>query len=605
MLNKIKLFTTFILFLGLLSCQKDIVEIDNGNIGIIPDLTTRVNGSVSGFVTDENNLPIFGAAVSFGNATTFTDEYGYFRFNNQLVVKNAAVITVKYNGYFNGIKTIVAQQNHTGFVRIKLLPKVTAGNFNGASGGIITLNNGLTISFPANAITNPLSSNSAPYSGDVNVSASWMNPTAQDLSMIMPGDLRGIDENGSIKMLQTFGMAAVELFSPSGDKLQIAPGSKATISFPIPAAMTSTSPSNIPLWHFDEGTGLWKEEGFATKNGSFYVGEVSHFSFWNCDVPSNFVEFNCNVVNANGTPIPYTWVKISEVSNPFNNRIGITDSTGYVSGFVPSNSQLNLEVFTDLDCATPIYSQTFSATNVNVSLGSITIPTTTLSVANVNGSITDCSNSPVSNGFILMVKNGFYFRYNLHANGSYTFSVPLCNGPENVYFIGEDNTSGQQSNPFLYTLNNGSNNVSTIQACGTNTQQFFNYSINGTNYEIGIIPPPIDTFYYYVTQQLNPASIVINAQRISNVGNTHVPINIAIGFNQAGTATGTTQNMTMYYTSEISDSTNINTPILVNITEFGAVGQFISGNFNGSVIGALPTNTIYNVTGNFRVRRTQ
>ena len=601
MLNKTKCLLAIIMFFGLMSCQKEMNEITTISTGIIPDLTTRVNASVTGFVTDENNLPVSGASVTFGTSTTSTDEYGYFRFNNQSVVKTAAVITVKFNGYFNGIKTIIAEPNRAAFVRIKMIPKANSGNFNGASGGTITLNNGLSIRFPANSIINPLSSNNTPSTGQVNVSASWINPTATDLALIMPGDLRGIDANGAMKVLQTFGMAAVELFTPSGDKLQIAPGSKATISFPLPAAMSSTAPTTIPLWHFDEEAGLWKEEGFATKNGNTYVGEVSHFSFWNCDVPSNFVQFNCTVLDASGAPIPFAWVKVSVVSNPYNCGFGFTDSTGYVSGYVPNNSQLNLEVFTDQTCGTPVYSQTFNTTNITVSLGSINIPPTTLSVANVSGSVTDCSSSPVSNGYLLMLKNGSYYRYNLNANGAYAFSVVLCNGPENVSFIGEDVTSGQQSTPVAFTINNGINNVPGIQACGTTTQQFFNYTINGASYTI---TAPTDTIFSFPNPQTNPPRIEVHAQRSTpSVPPTYD--NISIGFTSNGIAAGSTQNMTLFYTRNISDSTNITSPIPVNITEYGNIGQFISGNFTGAVTGGLPTSTVYNITGSFRVRRTQ
>jgi hypothetical protein len=416
----------------------------------------------------------------------------------------------------------------------------------------------------------------------------------------MPGDLRGIDANGTMKVLQTFGMAAVELFSPSGDKLQIAPGSKATISFPIPAAISSTAPSNIPLWHFDEETGLWREEGFATKNGSSYVGEVSHFSFWNCDVPSNFVQFNCTVLNADGAPVPFAWVKISHFNNSYNSAYGMTDSSGYVSGAIPNNSQLKLEIFTDLNCGTPVYTQTFSTTNVNISLGSITIPASSIVMANVTGTVVDCSNGPVTNGYIIMLKNSTYYRYSLNTSGEYSFSTALCNGPENVSFIGVDMTSGQQSNPLAFTINNGSNNVTAIQACGTTTQQFFNYTINGTNYSL---TSPVDTFFMFVNTQSNPATIQISGQNISQGAPSSRYI--SIGFNQAGIAVGSSQNMSMFYTSNISDSTAFTTPIAVNITEYGAVGQFISGNYSGAFVGALPTSTIYNVTGSFRVRRSQ
>ena len=49
------------------------------------------------------------------------------------------------------------------------------------------------------------------------------------------------------------------------------------------------------VWGFLERMGV--EEGFATKTGSNYVGEVSHFSWWNCDVPINLVDFCLTVVN--------------------------------------------------------------------------------------------------------------------------------------------------------------------------------------------------------------------------------------------------------------------------------------------------------------------
>jgi hypothetical protein len=277
----------------------------------------------------------------------------------------------------------------------------------------------------------------------------------------------------------------------------------------------------------------------------------------------------------------------------------MTDSSGYVSGAIPNNSQLKLEIFTDLNCGTPVYTQTFSTTNVNISLGNITIPSSSLVMANVTGTIVDCSNGPVTNGYLIMLKNGSYYRYSLNASGAYSFSTTLCNGPENVSLIGEDMASGQQSTPLAFTINNGSNNVTAIQACGITTQQFFNYTINGTSYNLSA---PADTLYMFVNPQLNPASIEIYGQRYNQGAANRF---ISIGFNQAGIAAGSSQNMNMFYTSDISDSTAFTTPIAVNITEYGAVGQFISGNYSGAFVGALPTSTIYNVTGSFRVRRTQ
>jgi hypothetical protein len=68
-------------------------------------------------------------------------------------------------------------------------------------------------------------------------------------------------------------------------------------------------------------------------------------------------------------------------------------------------------------------------------------------------------------------------------------------------------------------------------------------------------------------------------------------------------AAGSTQSLILFRTQEINDSTTIVAPVNVNITEYGTVGQFVSGNFTGTFRGAAPANTNYNITCSFRVRR--
>ncbi|HRI25050.1 MAG TPA: hypothetical protein PLZ45_10250, partial [Ferruginibacter sp.] len=269
-----------------------------------------------------------GATVLVGSSTVITDKYGYFEAKNVQVIKEAAVVTATKAGYFKGIKTYIAKEGKAAFFRIKLIPKKTVGVITAAAGGTISQPNGLSIKLPAGGIINALTNTA--YTGTVNIAAYWINPAANDLNRIMPGDLRGINTEGALQLLQTFGMAAVELTGSSGELLQIADGQKATLTLPIPSSLSAAAPASIPLWYFDESKGLWKQEGSATKTGNTYVGDVSHFSFWNCDVPSNFVQFNCTLKNSSGDPLPYALVKITVVGTN-NSRWGYTDSSGYVS----------------------------------------------------------------------------------------------------------------------------------------------------------------------------------------------------------------------------------------------------------------------------------
>lgn len=582
--NLLVIFTAILFF----SCQKDL-SLDNSGVGIQPpDLSTKINSSVSGFVTDENNAAVMGATVQFGTTNITTDKYGYFEAKNIQVVKNAAVVTVNKTGYFKGIKTYIAKEGKAAFFRIKLIPKTNVGNINAASGGTVTLANGLSIKLPAGGIVN--AATNSPYTGTVNIAAFWINPTAVDLNQIMPGDLRGINTEGSLKLLQTFGMTAVELTGSAGELLQIVNGRKATLSLTIPPSLIASAPATIPLWYFDEANGLWKQEGSATKTGNTYTGDVGHFSFWNYDQPGNLVQFDCTLKNSAGNPLGYTLVRLTV--NGMASAYGYTDSSGYVSGAIFANSNFLLEVFPNYGCSGPVYSQTFTTGTTNISLGVITIAAASNS-ATLTGTVTNCNNTPVTNGYILLNDvNNIYTRYPLNSSGAYSISKLFCSLPQTISFIGEDIANAQQSATVSYTVNAGANVIPNIQACAVATQQFLNYSINGTTYNFSY---PADTFYYN-----NNAVQSLLFLTGSSIASGHSG-NLRVG--NTGLAIGSVQTLDQFKPTQVQDTFRITTPVLVNITEYGAIGQFAAGNFSGVFTGAAPANTQYNVTCNFRLRR--
>lgn len=575
------------------SCQKEL----SGELGGNPtnpttlDLTTKVTAAkISGYVTDENNLPVEGAQVQAGTAFSTTDEFGYFQFRNTEVVKNAAVVTVKKSGYFNGIKTFIAQTGKSVVFRIKLLPKTTQGTFTANAGGEVSLSNGMKISFPVDAVVN--AGNNSTYNGTVTVAAQWIDPTANDLPMTMPGDLRGLDEQGSPKILTTYGMAAVELIGSAGEQLQLASGKKATLTMPLPSAIQGTAPASIPLWHFNESTGLWEEEGSATKTGNTYVGEVSHFSFWNCDVPAVYVHVDLNVVDANGNPIPNAVVKISRVSNPFSAGWAITDSSGYAGGAIPGNENLKLEIFNYYNCGSALYSQTFTTTTTDLSLGNITIGGTNLSYSVVTGSVTDCSNNPVTNGYVMMNADGLYYRYDLNSSGGFSFDALICSGTAiTANLIAIDFTNNQQSPQQTITLIPGNVNAGTLQACGLSIQTFINLSVDGVpNNFTG----PADTVYLFSNGQ-SPNGI-LGALSSSSANNMNASIDFTSGLALNG-----------QYPVLSCQSNNLalipQTTVTATITELGAVGEFISGNFTGTFMTQSPPVATYTMSCSFRVRR--
>lgn len=573
------------------NCKKNADTIaDDGR----PDLTTKVTASlVSGYVTDENDNPVENAAVVIGDVISATDKYGYFETGNVKVVQTAATVTVNKTGYFKAIKTFTAAEGRGAFFRIKLLPKQLIGSFKAVNGGTVTLPGGFFIRFPAASITD-ISTNKA-FTGDVNVTASLINPTDPDLNRIMPGDLRGVNSDNSMRLLTTYGMVAVELNGAGGEFLQITTGKKAVLNMPIPTAMQATAPATIPLWYFDEKAGLWREEGSAAKSGNAYTGEVSHFTFWNCDVPNTYVRFDCKLVNAAGQPVRFALVKATALgSNIYYSDYGYTDTAGVVWGYVPNNAQIKLEVFDNSNCSGAIYSQVFTTTNVNISLGTIIIPAGTR-LATLEGTVKKCNNAPVTNGSVLLSDGFTTTRYPLSNTGTFSITRSFCNFPANVTLVGEDAATGQQSAPVNYTVSaSGLNTVPAISACGINTQEFFTYTENSVSVTYNV---PADTMYM----------IAVNGPVFTHsiYGRTLplVPTNyVTITFGTNNIGVGSTTAISTFSTPA-NNSFLLNPGGMVTITEYGSVGQFEAGTFTVSKTD-LATQTLHTYTGSFRVRRT-
>ena len=337
MQNKLSFLAISLFSLLITGCQTDV----DGPVGPLPPAgTDMVMAGIRGIVVDENNQPVVGATVSSGSNITTTDRYGVFRFNNISLSKSNGMVKVSRSGYFTATRTFITTAGRIHNVRIKLLPKTIAGTFTASAGGTINIAGGAKMIMPAAAVSDAAGN---AYTATVNVAMTWIDPTDPSLPDIIPGDLRGLTSAGEERGLQTFGMLGVELTGSAGQSLKIATGKTAELSFPIPAAIAATAPATIDLWHFDEIAGRWKQEGQATKTGNMYVGQVSHFSFWNCDAPFPVVNLCMKIVSVtHGQPLNNVQVRIRRTNNSYGS--GYTDSLGNLCGKVPKNEPLVLEI---------------------------------------------------------------------------------------------------------------------------------------------------------------------------------------------------------------------------------------------------------------------
>ncbi len=581
------LFLVFTLF-AINSCQRDIdlYVPDNNNIGQILN-PSPVQATVNGKVVDENNQDVVGATVRSGAFMTVTDSRGLFRFDNITMDKYASVVTVELNGYFKGIRTFSATEGSSNFVKIKLIPKTLIGTINASAGGTVTLPNNSIVTLMANSVA--VKATGLAYTGLINVYAANIDPTLSDIPETVPGSFQAIDASNFRVLLKSYGMIAVQLEGQSGELLQIAPDKTAKLRFTIPASLANDAPSTIPLWSLDETDGLWKEEGQAAKTAGYYEGDVAHFSFWNCDAGNNTVYLEMTVVTSNG-PLPATLVRITKTSDN-SAAYGYTDSTGHVGGLVFSNEPMLLEIMSS--CSDIVYSQNIGPFTQNTNLGTITVPIPGQYILDISGTAVDCNATPVLNGFVMIYAGGFSINAPI-INGSFSTTLTRCsNAPATVEIVAIDIATMQQSTTWTGTAPaSGTLNTGTLTACGISALQYITYSINAMNY--AYYAPP-DTLQQYV-QGLS--------SMFSGSDNSQNYVSFTMDYTNVGL--DSSQLLQSFYATQLGGSTSYTmpTPIYVHITEFGNVGEYISGSFSGDLVSIAPPST-FAITCDFRIKRTQ
>ena len=580
----------FALSLILASCKKD-PEITK----VVPTVTAyeipqkTITASLSGTVVLEDGSPLEGASVFVGNESLTTDENGAFFFKNVKMNEYGTFVKVEKQGYFIGAKMVNPKAAKRSTTRIMLLEKTMVGSFTSTQGGTVDANGSSKISLPANAV---MTKAGAAYTGQVNVFAKWMNPTASNLGEMMPGDLRAINSEEKLVQLATYGMLAIELEGAGGEALQIATGSKANLEFPVPAELQTNAPSTIPLWYFNEDNGHWVQEGEASFDGTKYVGEVAHFSFWNCDDPYTIVQLEGTIIDQDGNPIPDQFVRITINSNA-EAGYGYTDEDGVFSGAVPKDEELTITISAYGWCESELYTASIGPFSSDAVLPSIVIDLNNVdngTVLSISGEMVDCDGNKITNGYLKVYKDGNYSLLYPNEDGDIDATLFYCDVTtldlEGYDFDGLKKSSVASYNvDGLTELDFGSLNV-----CD-NIDEFLNYSIDGNDFF-----------------SLDPSAGFGggNGMYINGVGNTDTSyVNISLNADMIGVYNPTyasfsgedTANNTFYsaFCQGCSD-------FEVTITALGAVGEFMEGTFTGTMPGNTGGSTS-TVTGAFKVTR--
>ena len=407
------LLLLFVIFLS--SCNDDNnipineEETQTSNNSLLEIFGDEIQSRFIGTVINEQNNPISGVTINIGSQFTTTDSNGVFSMPSATVQEKFAYVKASKSGFIDGSRALMPTDG-VNQVEIMLLSLEPTATITAGQAVTVDLPDGTEVDFSGEFINQ----SGSEYQGEVDVIIKPLNVDNEDFQLMMPGNLTAQDSEGELTVLESYGMIAVELRGENGEELNINPNNPATLKFAIGSSITNP-PTTIPLWYFNEEFGYWVVEGSATLEGGKYIGEVTHFSFWNCDDPFHAIEFCVTLVDGNGNTINNTNVVLTREGVDWNaTGVGYTDENGTVCGLIPSNEMLTLTI-SEFGCLNNDFTTTIGpfSTDQNIT---VTVQDSLALTTNFTAIFNDCNGDAITNGYLQLFYN------------NETQNIPITNG---------------------------------------------------------------------------------------------------------------------------------------------------------------------------------
>ncbi|MBF0492205.1 MAG: hypothetical protein HQM15_05440 [Deltaproteobacteria bacterium] len=285
-----KLLVTGFLFSSFLSC------------GGSSATTVTVSGTVVNGLT---GAALTGVTVSDGTTSVQTNSDGTYSLE-ATVSDSTGRLSLNYSATSFMRNQRVTQVGRSSALKLDevLLPVTVSAEINPTvDQTVVVPGSAAQVVVSANSLVD---SSGTAVSGTVTANVTPIDPSSDPT--LMPGDYAATLSDGTSTKIESFGALDVTFEDASGNSLNLAAGTTATIRIAIPAKMAQNNPpASIPLFYFNTSTGLWIEQGTATLQGTaplqYYEGTVSHFTTWNADRRTETSVICGHVVNTDGSAI--------------------------------------------------------------------------------------------------------------------------------------------------------------------------------------------------------------------------------------------------------------------------------------------------------------
>ncbi len=544
-MKKSFLYICFLLlsFTLILSCHEDSIEETIITDDFEPFTIYEVD--VSGLVSDQEGAPIANAIVSMDDQTVRTNQYGYFKLEDISSGAQGAWLEITAAGFIPTGRRIDVLNSLDMIVDINMLLVPEPDIINGEAGETINITSRASVRFAPNGIQR----DGQLYSGTVYVRSLSISPDDPDLTDKMPGSLVGVNLDNDLQSLRSYGMFYVTLEDDQGRELQPDTNAGALLQMQIPDKLISDAPSSMPMWYFDQSIGYWIEEGVATKVGDVYQARVSHFTWWNIDLPIGDLINTCITVSLEDQLLTNTELLFSIAGQPFG--LQTTNDEGVICVALPKDLTITLSLYNELCEVSPGTSiGPFSSDQMNVE---VIVEENSENKVALTGTVTDCDGQQISNSQVYIIRAGTSNVLETDQSGQYNILILCTTSGEQIEILAVDAIK-QKSKSTVISITNAETVSQDITVCDE-IENLLVADLNG------------NAFTGAITDiQVNPNETIISTTDqcyLSFLGNT----------------TGTFEGTLQCSNADIYDN------LQVRVTEFDSI---IKGTFTGS-----------NITGSF------
>jgi hypothetical protein len=215
------------------------------------------------------------------------------------------------------------------------------------------------------------------------------------------------------------------------------------------------------------------------------------------------------------------------------------------------------------------------------------------SVVTITGTLKNCSNQPVTDGYVMIFHNNWTLYRSVNNDGTFSITFVRCSGSATTFDItGVDNATQTRGSAVSYTFTSAVINTGDIVACGVSALEWVDYILDGNNYTMSTVTN--DSLYTFMSQG-SPWSTMVFLNKLTPARRFDFRFN-----HTAGAGAFTMEDIKLHN----FDTVVLVQPFSITLTGYPSVpGQFYTGTFTGQFTEPGIPSPVHTLTGSFRLRR--